>query len=24
VRGEMELKSLEGGTKFAFVFHLNS
>ena len=24
VRGQMELKSLEGGTKFAFVFHLNS
>ena len=24
VRGTMDLKSLEGGTKFAFVFHLNS
>jgi allene oxide cyclase len=24
VRGTMDLKSLEGGTKFMFVFHLNS
>jgi hypothetical protein len=24
VRGTMDLKSLEGGTKFQFVFHLNS
>jgi allene oxide cyclase len=24
VRGTMDLKSLEGGTKYAFVFHLNS